>query len=319
MPLDRHVQRLLNIVGVTQPDVARLEPEAMRRAIADLARLVDARDVPIGATEDREIPGPGSPLPIRILTPLADAAGALPGLIYFHGGTGVFCGIDTHDGLCRMLANASGCRVVSIEYRLAPENKFPAAVDDSYAATRWIRDHSGELGIDPRRLAVCGDSAGATLAAAVCQLARSSADLEIALQVLICPVTDVHADTESRRLFGSGYFFDMATLTWALGHYLAKDADASDPRISPLRCGNFSGLPPAHIHTAEFDPLRDEGKQYADALERAGVRIRYTCHPGMIHHFYCMAGAIPASRAVIGSIGNDIKVALGYEACANSQ
>jgi len=309
MPLDRHVQRLLNIVRVTQPDLARLEPEAMRRAIADLARLVDAKDVPIGATEDREIPGPGSPLPIRIFTPSGEGAGALPALIFFHGGMGVFCGIDTHDGLCRMLANASGCRVVSVGYRLAPEHKFPAAVDDSYLATQWIRDHSGELGIDPQRLAVGGDSAGATLAAAVCQLARSSTDLEIALQVLICPVTDVYADTESRRLFGSGYFFDMETLTWALSHYLAKDADASDPRISPLRNGDFRGLPAAHIHTAEFDPLRDEGEQYADALQRAGVHLRYTCHQGMIHHFYCMAGAIPASRSVIGAIGNDIKVA----------
>jgi acetyl esterase/lipase len=310
MPLDRHVQRLLNIVTAGQPDVARLEPEAMRRAMAELARLVDVKDVPIHATEDREIPGPASPLPIRIYTPLADSAGALPALIYFHGGTGVFCGIDTHDGLCRMLANESGCRVISVGYRLAPEHKFPAAVEDSCVAAQWICDHSEELGIDPKRLAVGGDSAGATLAAVVCQLARSSAGPEIALQVLICPVTDIHADTVSRRMFGQGYFFDAATLTWALGHYLKADADTSDPRISPLRADDFRELPAAQIHTAEFDPFRDEGRQYADALDLAGVRVRYTCHPGMIHHFYCMAGAIPSARSAISTIGHDIKAAL---------
>jgi acetyl esterase len=313
MPLDRHVQRLLDIMRAGQSDVSRVEPEAMRRSIADLARLVDARDVPVRAIEDREIPGPASSLPIRIYTPVEDRAGMLPALVYFHGGTGVFCSVETHDGLCRILANESGCRVLSVGYRLAPEHKFPAAVEDSYAATRWASDHCGELGIDPRRLAVGGDSAGATLAAVVCQLASRPAGPEIALQVLLCPVTDVDADTSSRRMFGEGYFFDMATLNWALGHYLTSNADASDPRISPLRASDFRGLPAAHIHTAEFDPLRDEGKDYADVLERAGVGVRYTCHQGMIHHFYCMAGAIPSSRSAIRMIGNDIKAALARD------
>ena len=282
----------------------------MRRAIVELARLVDVIDVPVRAADDREIPGPGSSLPIRIYTPMTGGAGALPAPVYFHGGTGVFCGIETHDGLCRMLANESACRVVSVGYRLAPEHKFPAAVEDSYVAAQWIYDHSAELGIDPRRLVVAGDSAGATLAAVVCQRARGPAGPDIALQVLICPVTDVHADTESRRLFGQGYFFDTATLTWALGHYLKSGTDVSDPRISPLRADDFGGLPAAHIHTAEFDPFRDEGKDYAEALAKAGVPVRYVCHQGMIHHFYCMAGAIPSSRSAIRSIGNDIKAAL---------
>jgi acetyl esterase len=309
MPLDPHTKRLLDIIAATRTDLRRPTPDAMRRAMVDLARVADAKDVPVQASEDRDIPGPDGPLPIRIYTPAQQVAGTLPALIYFHGGTGVFCSIETHDGLCRLLASQSGCRVISVGYRLAPEHKFPAAVEDGRAAARWTFEHCVDLAVDPSRIAIGGDSAGATLATVVCQLERTSG-LEFALQVLLCPVTDVRADTESRRLFSQGYFFDVATLSWALEHYLSEGTDASDSRISPLYSNNLVGTAPAHIHTAEFDPFRDEGEAYADALRRAGVPVRCWRHDGMIHHFYCMAGVIPRSRQVINVAGEAIRKAL---------
>jgi acetyl esterase len=314
MPLDPHAKRLLDMVAVGKADVSRLSPDAMRQAISTLAQAVDAKNVPIGESENREFSGPAGGIPVRIYTPATTAAGTLPALIYFHGGTGVFCSIETHEGLCRILANESGCRVISVGYRLAPEHKFPAAIDDAYAATEWVFAHHGGLGVDPRRVAVGGDSAGATLAAVVCQQARQIAGLQIALQVLLCPVTDLGLNSASRRAFSEGYFFDMATLDWALGHYLTPDADISDPRLSPLRAVDLRDLPPAHIHTAEFDPFRDDGKAYADALERAHVPVAYACHPGMIHHFYCMAGAIPSARVAVKGIGNALRTAFATSA-----
>jgi acetyl esterase len=318
MPLDRHAKRFLDMVAVGKTDSSpmspdAMSPDAMRQAFNALAQAVDARNVPIGGCENRNIAGPAGGIPLRIYTPATDggSAGPLPALIFFHGGAGVFCSIETHDGLCRILANESGCRLISVGYRLAPESKFPAAIEDACAATAWVFEQCEGLAIDPSRVGVAGDSAGATLAAAVCREARmaghDAADSGIALQVLICPVMDPGSDSPSRRAFSKGYFFDMATLDWALGHYLPAGADLSDPRLSPLRADDFGGLPPAHIHTAEFDPFRDEGEAYANALRRARVPVAYTCHEGMIHHFYCMSGAIPNARGVIKGIGNAVR------------
>jgi acetyl esterase len=310
MPLDSRAKRLLDMIAAGRTDVSLLSPDAMRAAMSQLAQAVDAKHISIGASEDREIPGPAGGIPLRIYTPATTTAGILPALIYFHGGTGVFCSIETHEGLCRILANESGCLVISVGYRLAPEHKFPAALEDAHAASEWVFAHCGGLGIDPKRVAMGGDSAGATLAAVVCQQAKQMSGPDIALQVLLCPVTDLGLNSSSRIAFSEGYFFDMATLAWALGHYLPADADLTDPRLSPLRAADLSGLPPAHIHTAEFDPFRDDGKAYAQALDRAGVPIAYTCHQGMIHHFYCMAGAIPSARVAVKDIGDALKAAL---------
>jgi acetyl esterase/lipase len=211
--------------------------------------------------------------------------------------------------MCRALANESGCRLVSVDYRLAPEHKFPAAVEDAYAATEWIAAHAAELAIDPARLAVAGDSAGGNLAAVVCQKAKGSG-LKIALQVLFCPVTDIAADNQSRREFAEGYFLEGPLMRWAATHYLPAGVDLNDPRLSPLRAADLSGLPTAHIHTAGFDPLRDEGKAYADALERAGVKVHSVCHEHMIHHFYAMAGAIPHAHTALKAVGADVKAVL---------
>ncbi len=306
MPLDPYAKRLLNIMAATRTDGERPTLEAMRQMILELAHVADAKDVPVCMREDRDIPGPSGPLPVRIYSPAPQSAGTLPALIYLHGGAGVFCDLETHEGLCRLLANYSGCRVISVGYRLAPEHKFPAALEDGRAAARWAFENCAEIAVDPRRIAIGGDSAGATLATVVCQVERA-AGLKFALQVLLCPVTAVSVDTQSRQLFSQGYFFDMKNLQWALDQLLSQSADGLDPRLSPLHSNDLCGLPPAHIHTAEFDPFRDEGEAYAHALDRAGVSVRCWRHDGLIHHFYCMAGAIPRSRQVIRLVGESIR------------
>ena len=197
MPLDPHVKRFLRMLAAGGiPEVSELTPAKMRRAILRLAQAVDVKDIPIGKRENRELPGLSGPLRVRIYIPASIKTGKSAGLVYFHGGAGVFCNIETHEGLCRMLANESGCRVISVDYRLAPEHKFPAAVEDSYFATKWVSEHALELDIDPDRIAIGGDSAGGTLAAVVCQLAKQTGGPSLALQVLFCPVTDVSADTD---------------------------------------------------------------------------------------------------------------------------
>lgn len=314
MPLDRHAKRFLDMVAAGQTAARALSPKAMRQAFDALARSVDARDIAISAVEDRTIPSPAGLIPLRIYTPLAAPGGPLPALVYFHGGAGVFCSIDTHDGLCRLLANGSGCKVISVGYRLAPENKFPAAVDDACAATAWVLRRGEELGVDPARVGVAGDSAGAALAAVVCQQARRMSGPAIAVQILICPVTDPGLDSASRRAFSRGYFFDMEILPWALGHYLPPGADLCDPRLAPLRAAQLGNLPPAQVHTAQFDPFLGDGEAYASALARARVKVAYTCHAGLIHHFYCMAGVIPCARHAIESIAAGAGTALARAA-----
>jgi acetyl esterase/lipase len=200
--------------------------------------------------------------------------------------------------------------VISVGYRRAPEHKFPAAVEDSYAATLWVQDHAAGLGLDAQRIAVGGDSAGGGLAAVVCQTAAARHGPRPALQVLFCPVMDMRPQTPSRQALAQGYFLDQATMDWMFRHYCATDADLDDPRLSPLRAPQFAGLPPAHIHTAEFDPLRDEGEAYARALLQAGVPARHTCYAGMIHHFYAMAGAIPPARVALKTAANAMREAL---------
>ncbi|HKW47872.1 MAG TPA: alpha/beta hydrolase, partial [Gemmatimonadaceae bacterium] len=259
--------------------------------------------------EEGKVPGRDHEIPLRIYTPCEANEDLLPCIVYFHGGTGVFCSVTTHDGLCRLLANASGCRVIAVDYRLAPEHPFPAAIDDGMLATSWISEHHADLRIDPERLVVGGDSAGGTIAAVICQLAMCGGP-RIASQLLLCPVTDLAVESSSRLAFAEGYFIERTTLQWAKAAYCAG-ADQFDPRISPLRATSHANLPPAHIHTAEFDPMRDEGEAYARTLEASGVAVNYTCHLGLIHHFYCMAGAIPRARAVIASIGAELGASLG--------
>ena len=205
--------------------------------------------------------------------------GVGPGLVYFHGGGFVAGDLDTHDALCRSLAVGAGCRVVSVDYRLAPEHRFPAAVDDAVAATADVRNRARDLAIDPDRLAVGGDSAGGTLAT----LTAAALGARVALQLLLCPVLDAEPRTASRQVFRAGYLLDAAMMARDLGDYAPAGPDPADPRLSPLRAAALAGMPRALIHTAEFDPLRDEGALYAERLAAEGVSVAHRCHAGMIH------------------------------------
>jgi acetyl esterase/lipase len=310
VPLDPHAKRFLErLAAVNPPSALSLSVAERREALRTLLGFA-APPPALGHIEDRSCEGPGGPLPLRIYTPADADPGLLPGFVYFHGGGMVAGSVDTHDAIARSLCAASGCRLVAVDYRLAPEARFPAAVEDVLAATGWIAAHAGGLGIDPRRLAVGGDSAGATLAAVVCQLAAAGRGPPLALQFLLCPILDYMGTTASRRELAAGYLVDGPTLQHDLRHYLAGVGQAADPRVSPLRAAQLAGLPPACIHTAEFDPLRDEGHDYAARLTQAGVPVRYHCHAGMIHLFYGLGAVIPPAAAAYARMGADIRAML---------
>jgi acetyl esterase len=217
--------------------------------------------------------------------------------------------LATHDAIARNLCSAGAIRVVSVEYRLAPEHLFPAALADAMAAVRHISLHAAEFGVDASRLGICGDSAGATLAAATCQAVVRAGRPRLALQLLICPILDYSRSTPSRRELSSGYLIDQATLDHDLMHYLPAGADPANPLISPLLADDVTGMPRTFIHTAEFDPLRDEGRDYFERLTKARNDVSYTCHPGMIHLFYGLGAVIPYARKAFEQIGGEIRTA----------
>jgi acetyl esterase len=262
----------------------------------------------VGNVEDRTIPGPAGDIPVRIYTP-AEASGELPALVWYHGGGWVIGTLDSADYACRMLTNASGCKVISVDYRLAPEHKFPAAVDDALAAHAWVSENGGEFGVDARRVAVGGDSAGGNLAAVVAQLTRD-AGRKPAFQALVYPVTDYGVDTQSYQENGEGYLLTRDSMEWFYDHYVNDPAEADDPRLSPLRAEDLAGLPPALIITAEFDPLRDEGEAYASRLKEAGVPVTQRRYGGQIHGFFANPGIDDGREAVI-EVGAALRQAFG--------
>jgi acetyl esterase/lipase len=303
MPLDPHAKRLLDMLAVSAPAVRpQFDRHERRRTFASLMEL-GGRPESVGGVEELVVPGPGGPLPLRKYSPTQPLVGPAPALVYVHGGGLVAGSVDTHDTLCRTLANAAGCLVVSVGYRLAPESPFPAAVDDAVAAMSWTLTHASALRLAPHRIGIAGDSAGATVAAAVCHILKDTPGPRPALQLLLCPILDVGGDTASRRCFGAGYLLDMQDFALESAQYLPAAADASDPRASPLRASNLSGLPATYIHTAEYDPMRDEGVAYADRLKDAGIEVHYTCHAGMIHLFYALNGVIPYASTAMRQIG----------------
>ncbi|MFI9106454.1 alpha/beta hydrolase [Streptomyces fildesensis] len=263
---------------------------------ADLAAARSAGGVPepVGSVLDTEIPGPGGLLPVRVYRPESDGR-PLPVLCYFFGGGWTLGTLDTCDAICRRLANAAGCVVVSVGYRLAPEHRFPAALYDCRAAVEWIAGHADEHGGDGSRLAVGGDSAGANLAAALTLHLRDHGGPPVAAQLLVYPNTDHLADTASRRENQDPVFFNHRSVDWYWRHYLADPAHGADPYASPLRAGDLGGLPPALVITAEYDPLRDEGEQYAECLAAAGVPVTLSRYDGMIHGFFAMPGELDAA------------------------
>ena len=253
----------------------------------DLAEIQAAAGTgePVASVVDRLIPGPAGELPIRIYSPVPDEP--LPVLIYFFGGGWTLGTIDTADAVCRKLANATGCAVVAVGYRLAPENKFPAAVHDCFAATTWVVSN-----LDTPAIAVGGDSAGGNLAAAVTLLARDEG-VPIVAQLLVYPNTDYLSQTPSLTDCDDPFFFNKTSVAWYWEHYLNDPADGTNPLASPLRARSLEGLPPALVITAEYDPLRDQAELYARRLEESGVQVKLSRYDGMIHGFFCMAGDLP--------------------------
>lgn len=309
MPLDPHVSRFLDMIALgtaADPSIP-----ARREGMRALARLVAPAATAAVTTRDLVLPGPGGPLRARLYGPEAGEDPG-PGLVFLHGGGLVTGDLDTHDDICRVLAEAGAMRVVAVDYRLAPEHPFPCALDDAVAATAWVARNAATLGIDPARLAVGGDSAGAGLAARVCQEALCHEACEgegrgapaLAGQLLICPVLDIHGASASRRDFAKGYFLDDETIRRD-GAACGPAASVPNPRVSPLRAPDLAGLPPAHIHTAEYDPVRDDGAAYADRLDGAGVPVTRTCHAGMIHFFYGLGRLVPRARPLLAGMARD--------------
>ena len=309
MPLDPRAKRFLDMTAV-MPGAGEVRPPISERRLA-LAKLMQfARADRVSSPgSDGNFALPDREIPYRLYAPSGANGAILPGIVFFHGGGMVAGSVATHDLICRALAEESSCRLLSIGYRLAPEHRFPAAIEDAIAGVRETAHHAAALGIDATKLAVCGDSAGATLTAIACQTLRD--DLAIALQCMICPVLDFAAAWPSRREFARGYLIDETTLATDLADYLPRDVNPADPRVSPLRAADLNRLPPAIIHTAEFDPLRDEGDAYAVELAAAGIPVDHTCHPGMPHNFHALGGVLPQGREALKTIGTQIREALG--------
>ncbi len=283
MTLHPQVKAVLEqMAAMNLPELWSLTPEDAR-AQYERSRLM-APDLPVSRVEELSIPGPAGAIPTRLYSPSSDPG--QPVVVYFHGGGWVIGNIETHDYVCRLMANGAKCTVISVDYRLAPEHKFPAAVDDAYAATKWIAEHAAELKVDPKRIAVAGDSAGGNLAAVVALMARDRGGPSIMQQTLVYPVIDYNFETGSYRDNAKGYFLTQYGMRWFWAHYLRSEADGAKPYASPLRAESLAGLPPALVISAEYDPLRDEDAAYAERLRAEGVDVTYTCYDGQVHGFF---------------------------------
>jgi acetyl esterase len=310
MPVDPQAEAILaSLRQFRGPALTELDPAAARA-------FSGARNFPAGPdaeVTDHQLAGPGGALAIRTYRPNGTAAeDRLGGLVYFHGGGFVLGSVAGHDGLCRQLAVSAGCVVASVEYRLAPEHKFPAAVEDAYAATCWVSEHAARLGVDRAKLAVGGESAGGNLAAVVAALARDAGGPPLIFQALLSPVMDLRSlDTLSYRENAEGYLLSRAMMAWFRDHYLEREAQREDPRCSPLAAGDFAGLPPTLVISAEYDPLRDEGAAYAQALAAAGVDARVSCYDGMIHTFTSLYPYLDRGRAALDEVSASLRRVFG--------
>jgi len=301
---------------------ARNVPPTHTLSVADARSLYrDRRSVTqpappeVGLVRELKADGPQGAIPVRLYRPAGSAASTrLPVLVYYHGGGWVIGDLETHDTLCRELANGAGCAVVAVDYRLGPESRFPAAVDDCIAATRWVRTNAADLGIDPALLAVGGDSAGGNLAAVVSITLRDAGDPPIALQLLIYPGTDMRRTAPSHTSNGQGYVLTSDTITYFHDHYIDDAAHDLDWRASPLLHPDLSRLPPAFVLTAGFDPLRDEGLAYADALGAAGNATTYVCFDRQIHGFILMGKVLDEAHAAVALCASELRRAFAAAA-----
>lgn len=298
--LDEDVRNLLERASAAarQP-FSELTPEEARREFAQgVAKTNAVHPTGVSVTQ-AELDGASGPLRARIYRPVSAPRGLLPLILYFHGGGFVIGDLDTHDPICRTLAAGSGSMVIAVDYRLAPEHPYPAAVEDAIAALDWVGTNLGVLGADPALVAVCGDSAGGTLAAVVARYARDRGGPPLALQILVYPAVDQGGDYPSRELFARGYLLTTDTITWFGRHYFGDCPPVLRPTASPIRAPSLTGLPPAVVVTAGFDPLRDEGLRYAERLAEAGVLVEAVCFEGAIHGFLGMARYLESGRAAL--------------------
>jgi len=308
--LDPHFRAMLDAAAaIEMPPLSMLPPDLIRESYRATRVGLDAgapRDLDV---RDLEVAGAAGPLKARLYTP-NDAAAPGPCLVYFHGGGFVIGDLDTHDDFLRRLAAASGVRVLSVDYRLAPEHPFPAAHDDALAATRWTFDHAAEIGVDPKRIAVGGCSAGGNLAACLALEMRDDAARQLAFQLLFYPATAMEQDTQSRRDLATGYVLTAEVMEWFAGHFAAVGhPDAR--RAEPVHATDLSRLPPALVVTAGFDPLKDEGKAYAAALNAAGSPAEHVEYPTFVHDFYIMAAVSPAVVPAIEETAARLRAGLG--------
>lgn len=309
--LHPQAQALLTLIEqVGLPQTHTLSPDDARRFYRDRRSYTQPAAPDVASVAALQADGPAGDIPIRLYRPQgSDAAVPLPLLVYFHGGGWVIGDLDTHDTLCRQLANGAGCAVASVDYRLGPEHRFPAAVDDCIAATRWLRRQAASLQLDGTRLAVGGDSAGGNLATVVAIAARDAGDPPIALQLLIYPATDMRRGAPSHTTNGQGYLLTRDTIAYFCAHYMG-DASESDWRASPLLRDDLSGLPPALLLTAGYDPLRDEGLAYAQRLSEAGNRATQICFERQIHGFITMGRVIDEANDAVAICASRLHDAL---------
>jgi acetyl esterase len=305
VPLDPQVKIILEEDAARNlPPYHDLSPPVARKQMLELSAPVDPQ-LTAERVVDQRIPGPGGEIPIRLYYPKGDRPFAV--VVYFHGGGWVIGDLDTHHALCHALSKSSGCLVVAVDYRLAPENRYPAAVEDAYAATCWVADNAEAIQADAGRLAVVGDSAGGTQATVVAMMARDHGKPDIALQVLIYPITDHNFNSPSYLENADGYMLTRDLMMWFWNHYLADENLADDPYVSPLRAVSLSDLPQTLILTAEYDPLCDEGEAYAKRLQQAGVKVKLTRYDGMIHGFIRMTSRLDKARQALDEVAEALR------------
>ena len=308
MALDPQMKALLDQMAAAnlQP-FHKLTPQEARAA----RRAPQGEPEPVAHVEDRTIPGPGGEIPVRIYVPKGN--GPFGVLVYFHGGGWVVGNIDMTDQPCRMLTNAGRCVTISVDYRLAPEHKFPAGPEDCYAATKWAADNAAALNCDVARIAVGGTSAGATLAAAVALMARDRGGPRVAYQLLVYPATTSVLETASHRQFAkdSYYILSRADMEWFWGHYLGSEADRTNPYACPASAQTLRSVAPAFVITAEYDPLRDEGEAYAARLREEGVQVVLRRYDGVTHGFFGMPAQLDKAKAAIAEAGSALRITVG--------
>jgi acetyl esterase len=307
MSLDPQTQMVLaQLAAAGAPPLETLTPEQARMAFT----LPKGDPEPVGKVEDRTIPGPEVDIPIRVYYPKDATSNNNPALVFYHGGGWVVGNIESHDNICRALTNLANCVTISVDYRLAPEHKFPAAVVDSYAAVQYVSDHAEDFRIDRSRIAVGGDSAGGNLAAVVSNLAKEKKTPAICFQLLLYPSTNLGGEpTVSMKENAEGYFLTKGTMEWFRDCYLTSEQDKQNPLLSPYLNEELSGLPPALVITAEYDPLRDEGEAYAKKLAQAGVEVETVRYDGTVHGFISMAVVIDLGKAALVKSGDALRVA----------